>query len=161
MIFFCILFFISFILESLSTNLFKEFMPFFILGVITIISVSKLSKNRIIILLFIVGILYDLSYTNFIFLHGVIYVLLFYFASFILKGKNNFFAMIFTYYLMVFIYSLVMIFYSTIIFNVNIIKLITIIGKSLLVNSIYFILLYITFIGIKCLTKNIKLKRTY
>ena len=161
MIFFCILFFISFILESLSTNLFKEFMPFFILGVITIISISKLSKNRIIILLFIVGILYDLSYTNFIFLHGVIYVLLFYFVSFILKGKNNFFAMIFTYYLMVFIYSLVMIFYSIIIFNVNIIKLITIIGKSLLVNSIYFILLYITFIGIKCLTKNIKLKRTY
>ncbi len=161
MIFFYILFFISFILESLSTNLFKEFMPFFILGVITIISVSKLSKKRIIILLFIVGVLYDLFYTNFIFLHGVIYVLLFYLANFILKEKNNFFIKLLTYYLMVFIYCLIMIFYSIIISNVNIIKLIIIIGKSLLANSIYFIFLYIIFIGIKCLNKNIKVKRTY
>ncbi len=136
-------------------------MPFFILGVITIISVSKLSKKRIIILLFIVGVLYDLFYTNFIFLHGVIYVLLFYLANFILKEKNNFFIMLLTYYLMVFIYCLIMIFYSIIISNVNIIKLIIIIGKSLLANSIYFIFLYITFIGIKCLTKNIKVKRAY
>ncbi len=161
MIFFCILFFISFVLESLSTNLFKEFMPFFILGVITIISVSKLSNKQIVILLFIVGVLYDLFYTNFIFLHGIIYVLLFYFINFILKGKKNFFAMIFTYYLMTLIYCLIMTFYSIITSNVNITKLIMIIGKSLLANSIYFIFLYITFIGIKCLTKNIKVKRTY
>lgn len=158
---FCIMFVISFLLESLSTNLIKEFMPFFILGVITIISVSGLSKKQIIILLFTFGILYDLLYTNFIFLHGFIYVSLFYFINFILRGKKNFFIMIFTYYLTMFIYCLIMLFYSIIISNVKIFELIMIIFKSIFANSIYFILLYITFIGVKCLIKNIKIKSTY
>lgn len=161
MICFCILFLFSFLLESLSSNLIKDFIPFFPLVVIVVMSVLKLDNKKIIPFLFGLGVLYDLFYTNFIFIHGFIYVLLFYLASFILKENKNFFIMFFSYYIMIFTYSLIMLFYSLIISNVNVLLLVKCIAKSLVINSVYFIMVYIIFIGIKCLIKNIKNKRTY
>lgn len=69
--------------------------------------------------------------------------------------------MIFTYYLLIAIYSLIMYLFSFLYVNINVIYLINIIFKSLFINSVFFILMYVIFIGIKCLFRNRNKRQTY
>ena len=69
--------------------------------------------------------------------------------------------MIFLYYVEIVIYSLIMIIYVLSSTNISILNVILQVIKSLLINSIYFTIMYLVFIGIICLIKNRKKKITY
>lgn len=153
--------FFSFLLESIFTNIFKEFIPFFIIGSIAIISRFNLDTNKKYIFIFIVGVLYDLLYTNLLFINGFIFCLILFISNLILNKSNNFLKMIFTYYLEILIYSLIMFIYVVLSTNINLYNLVLQIINSIYINSIYFIITYIIFIGIICLIKNKDKKRAY
>lgn len=155
------LLFISVFLESIIPNLIREFIPFFMIAAIIIISSFKIEDKKVYTTIFIFGVCYDLLYTNLIIFHGFLFILLFYICKIILKNSKNFFFMIFTYYLLIAIYCLIMFLFTMIYSNTNYIYLFIIIFKSLFINSIYFIITYVLFIGINCLIRNRNKKRSY
>ena len=155
------LLFISVFLESIIPNLIREFIPFFMIAAIIMISSFKVKDKKVYTTIFIFGVCYDLLYTNLIIFHGFLFILLFYICKIILKSSKNFFLMIFTYYLLIVIYCLVMFLFTMIYSNVNYVYLLLIIFKSLFINSIYFIITYVLFIGINCLIRNRNKKRSY
>lgn len=161
MIFIMALFLISLLLESLVPNIIREFIPFFIIGAIVISSAFLNNKNKCLLLIFIFGVLYDLFYTDLLVFNGFIFSVLFLLSNLIIKDKKNFFLMIITYYLLMILYSIFMSLFSFIYISINIENLINIIIKSLSINSLYFITIYLLFIGIKCLICNRRKKRTY
>lgn len=156
-----LLFIISFFLELLLPNLIRAFIPFFVIVSILIISTYKIDETKVYISLALFGILYDLIFTNLLILHAFVFVFLYYLSSIILNKSKNFFLMIFTYYLLIAIYSLIMYLFSFLYVNINVIYLINIIFKSLFINSVFFILMYVIFIGIKCLFRNRNKRQTY
>ena len=155
------LFIISLLISSIVPNIIREFVPFFMIAVIIIISSFKIDDKRKYIITFIFGVLYDLFYTNLVVFHGFIFVIILLFSKLIIKASKNFFKMIFTFYLMVFCYSVLMYLFSFLYANLNLLTLINTIIKSLLINSVFFILIYILFIGIKCLISNRRKTLTY
>ena len=155
------LFIISLLISSIVPNIIREFVPFFMIAVIIIISSFKIDDKRKYIITFIFGVLYDLFYTNLVVFHGFIFVIILLFSKLIIKASKNFFKMIFTFYLMVFCYSVLMYLFSFLYTNLNLLTLINTIIKSLLINSVFFILIYILFIGIKCLISNRRKTLTY
>lgn len=156
-----IILFISLFLESVLPNLIREFIPFFMIGTIVIISTFNTDDNKMCMMVFISGILYDLLYTDLIIFHGFIYLGVLLLSKLILKKSNNFFLMIFTYYLLVIIYSIIMYLFTFFISNVDFIKVFSLILKSLFINSLVFIFYYIIFIGTKCLIRNRRKKHSY
>lgn len=156
-----ILFIISLFLESLVPNMIREFIPFFMISSIIIASTCVKDIKDGFILVFIFGVFYDLFYTDLLFFHGFMFMLLFFLSSIIIDNKKNFFLMIFTYYLLIILYNIVMYLFTFLQSNINIISLINIVIKSLLINSLYFIFIYLLFVGIKCLISNRKKKGTY
>ncbi len=155
------LFIISLLISSIVPNIIREFVPFFMIAVIIIISSFKIDDKRKYIITFIFGVLYDLFYTNLVVFHGFIFVIILLFSKLIIKASKNFFKMIFTFYLMVFCYSVLMYLFSFLYTNLNLLTLINTIIKSFLINSVFFILIYILFIGIKCLISNRRKTLTY
>lgn len=156
-----IILFISLFLESVLPNLIREFIPFFMIGTIVIISTFNADDNKMCMMAFVSGILYDLLYTDLIIFHGFIYLGVLLLSKLILKKSNNFFLMIFTYYLLVITYSIVMYLFTFFISNVDFIKVFSLILKSLFINSLVFIFYYIIFIGTKCLIRNRGKKHSY
>ena len=155
------LLFISIFLESIIPNLIREFIPFFMIAAIIIISTFQIEDKKIYTTIFIFGVCYDLLYTDLIIFYGFLFILLFYICKIILKNSKNFFFMIFTYYLLIAIYCLIMFLFTMIYSNANYVYLLLIVFKSLFINSIYFIITYVLFIGINCLIRNRNKKRSY
>ena len=69
---------LSYFLESIVTNIFKNFIPFFTIATIIIVSRINLKEDKKYIFIFIFGIIYDLLYTNLLFIHGFIFMLFYY-----------------------------------------------------------------------------------
>ena len=155
------LFIISFILEIIVPNLIKEFIPFFIISSIVISNVLIKDEKKLFILIFAVGILYDLFCTDLIFFHAFIFTFLSGLTKIIIKDKKNIMIILPAYFLLIIIYCFIMYLFSLVCTNISIIKVINVLYKSLLINFIYFIFIYMIFIGIKCLICNITKKRTY
>ena len=156
-----IILFISLFLESALPNLIREFIPFFMIGTIVIISTFNTNDSKMCIMVFISGVLYDLLYTDLIIFHGFIYLGTLLLSRIILKKSSNFFLMIFTYYSLLIIYSIIMYLFTFFISNVSFIQGFSIIIKSLFINSLVFIFYYVIFIGIKCLIRNRRKKHSY
>lgn len=152
---------LSLLLSSVIPNLLRDFIPFFMISAIVIISVLSIKEKDMYIIIFIFGILYDLLYTDLVIFHGFIFIGILYLSKIILKDSKNFFFIIFNFYLMVILYSILMYLFSFLYTSLNIILLINMVIKSLLINFIFFIIIYVLFIGIKCLISNTKKKNTY
>lgn len=155
-----ILFLISLFLSSIMPNILREFIPFFMIAVIVIVSSFKVEEKNIYITCFLFGVIYDLMYTNLVIFHGFLYVFILFLCKMILKN-NNFFLYVFTYYLMVVIYNITMFVFAVLCTNVNVNYIINMGVKSIFINSIFFVILYLLFIGIRCLFCNRKKRRTY
>lgn len=156
-----IILFISLFLEAIVPNLIREFIPFFMIAALVIISTFKTEEKHTYLMIFLFGVTYDLLYTDLLIFHGFLFVLFFYLINLLLKQRSNFFLMIFSYYLFIFAYSAIMVFFTFLYTNINYLKLLNFVLKSLFINSIYFIFYYLIFIGAKCLIRNRSKKRSY
>ncbi len=156
-----IILFISLFLEAIVPNLIREFIPFFMIAALVIISTFKTEEKHTYIMIFLFGVAYDLLYTDLLIFHGFLFVLFFYLINLLLKQRSNFFLMIFSYYLFIFVYFFIMTFFTFLYTNINYLKLLNFVLKSLFINSIYFIFYYLIFIGVKCLIRNRSKKRSY
>ena len=155
MILFYILLLISFLFDGIIPNIFRDYIPLYIITIIVIFSNLGINK-KILITLFITGIIYDLTYTNFILIHGVIFVVFYYILNKLLKD-NNFLRKILYYYLVCMIYMIIMLMFPALLASNNFIEYITIMTKSIFFNSIYFMFIYVIF----CLFKNKINNNTY
>ena len=147
-------------LEEVIPNIINIPFLFFIIGLIVILSMFKYKDNKMYIILFIIGMLYDLSYTNFIFIHALIYPLIFYILNKKVKFKsNNFLYLLFLYYISILFYSLILYLYSIIITSSINILIFNRIINCMLINTIYFTILYmIYFVTIYLFSNRLKEK---
>lgn len=155
-----ILLVISFILDTIIPNIFKNFIPFCTLSAIIVISFLYEEDKYSYILLFIFGVIYDLFNTDLLFFHGLIFMLIYFFRNRLFKNRNNFFIIMLSYYSSILLYC-VMILIISVNFNIDYFFLIKMVMQSLCINTIYFIIVYLLFLKIKCLFKNTIKKRSY
>lgn len=155
------IFLLSLALEMITPNLLRNFIPFFIIATILISSMLKVDDSWFYLIIFITGVLYDLTCTNAVFLHGFIFCFLGYLASLIVGNKKGFFTALLTYYGMSILYVfLIMIFTFTYVPD-KIVSLASKFSSSLVINSLYFLLFYLLFIGLKGLLCNRNKKSSY
>lgn len=146
----------SILLSSVIPNLIIDFIPFFIIASIIVIGTFNVDKKDIYLITFIFGIIYDLLYTDLVILHAFLFVSILFLSLRIMDGLKNFFLMIALFYLICVLYSLFMYLFSISFSSLNIYIIINLLSKSFLINTLYFMLLYFIFIGIKCLIGNKK-----
>ena len=151
----------SILLSSVIPNLIIDFIPFFTIASIIVIGTFNVDKKDIYLITFIFGIIYDLLYTDLVILHAFLFVSILFLSLRIMDGLKNFFLMIALFYLICVLYSLFMYLFSISFSSLNIYIIINILSKSFLINTLYFILLYVIFIGIKCLIGNKKNHLSY
>ncbi len=151
----------SILLSSVIPNLIIDFIPFFIIASIIVIGTFNVDKKDIYLITFIFGIIYDLLYTDLVILHAFLFVSILFLSLRIMDGLKNFFLMIALFYLICVLYSLFMYLFSISFSSLNIYIIINLLSKSFLINTLYFMLLYFIFIGIKCLIGNKKNHLSY
>ena len=152
-----ILFLISILLEGILSNLLSGFIFFFAIADIVLISNFSFDKNYY-VYIFILGICYDLFYTSFLFLHGFIFIFLYFLIKKIFKENSRYIKQLFIYLLSIVIYILIMIIVTINYNNYDFYMLINMILTSLVFNIIYFSLSYFV---IKKLFWNTKKIKTY
>ncbi|MBQ8234359.1 MAG: rod shape-determining protein MreD [Bacilli bacterium] len=141
-----IIIFISLILDGIISNISSILIPLFtLLSLIIIKPYYKINKNYL-ILSFILGILYDIAYTDLLYINAILFLLTGYFIIFITKRlRDNIFNV-------TIISILTIIYYRTLsyltyiistkdIFNINI--LFKSIYSSIIINILYIIICYI------------------
>lgn len=151
----------SILLSSVIPNLIMNFIPFFMIASIIVIGTFNIDKKDIYLVTFIFGIIYDLLYTDLVILHGFLFVSILFLSLKMMDGLKNFFLMICLFYLICILYSLFMYLFSISFSSLNIYIIINLLSKSFLINTLYFILLYVIFIGVKCLIGNKKNHLSY
>lgn len=151
----------SVLLSSVIPNLIMDFIPFFMIASIIVIGTFDIDKKEIYLISFIFGIIYDLLYTDLVILHAFLFVSILFLSLRIMDGLKNFFLMTFLFYLICVLYSLFMYLFSISFSSLNIYIIINLLGKSFFINTLYFMLLYFIFIGIKCLIGNKKNHLSY
>ncbi len=151
----------SILLSSVIPNLIIDFIPFFTIASIIVIGTFNVDKKDIYLITFIFGIIYDLLYTDLVILHAFLFVSILFLSLRIMDGLKNFFLMIALFYLICVLYSLFMYLFSISFSSLNIYIIINLLGKSFFINTLYFMLLYFIFIGIKCLIGNKKNHLSY
>lgn len=151
----------SILLSSVIPNLIIDFIPFFTIASIIVIGTFNVDKKDIYLITFIFGIIYDLLYTDLVILHAFLFVSILFLSLRIMDGLKNFFLMIALFYLICVLYSLFMYLFSISFSSLNIYIIINLLSKSFLINTLYFMLLYFIFIGIKCLIGNKKNHLSY
>ena len=161
MIISCFIYIVSIITDVILSITLKNFIPLFSLSAL-IISIYLLKDNKnSYILIFIFGIIYDLVNTDFIFLHAFIFISLNYIVRIFLNKNNNFIKALIIYVLSCFIYSLVIILFTFLYNNYNYSMILYKLKNSIILNVIYFTVLYISFIGINNIHCNTIKKTSY
>ncbi len=156
-----ILFIISFFLEGLLPNVLRNITPYFIICIITISPLNVKNDRVLYLTCFISGVIYDLTYTNTLFLHGFIYLFLMLLSKMILGVKGDFIKTFACYILNILIYILIIILFTFFYKSYNIYKIIQMIYDGLIINILYFLLVYLTYFVINCIFKNRLKKRSY
>ena len=155
MIYCIFLIFISIILENLSNiylSSFNYFVPLFtLLSLIFIYPCFKKEKYKYYIFSSMTGFIYDLLFTNFIILHPLIFILIVLLSKKVLNKTNNIFYYLLLYFVIIIIYTL---FIDVITTNNNLLYFYNNIKTILIINTIIYLIYYLSFIGIKCLIKN-------
>lgn len=161
MIISCFIYIVSIITDVILSITLKNFIPLFSLSAL-IISIYLLKDNKdSYILIFIFGIIYDLVNTDFILLHAFIFISLNYIIKIFLNKNNNFIKTLIIYVLSCFIYGLVIILFTFLYNNYNYSMLLYKLKNSIILNVIYFTVLYISFIGINNVYCNTIKKTSY
>ncbi len=161
MIIMILLLIICFLISIIVPNLIVNFSPFFIISALVILSAITKENKKLYIVAFIFGVLYDLMLTDLVFLHGFIFITILYVCKMILKGSSNFFLICACYFINVILYELIMSLFSLFNANLNLFETLNKFKNSFLLNFLFFIVLYVLFIGIKCLISNRKKTYTY
>ena len=146
---------ISILLEGILTNLLSGFIFFFAIADIVLLCNFSPNKNYY-VYIFILGICYDLFYTSFIFLHGFIFIFLYYLNKKMFKEKNEYIKRLFIYLLSTAIYILIMIIVTTNYNNYNFYIIINMFLNSLVFNIIYFSLSNFVIKNMFCNRRKIK-----
>ncbi len=155
-----ILLLISVLLEGIIPNLLRCITPFFVICIILIGGINSKNDNYFYITCFIFGIIYDLLYTNTIFLHGFIYLFLAWLSNLIPK-KSNFIKTFFYYLSFILIYALILFLFTFLYKSYSIINFIHILYDGLFINIIFFLISYLIYFVINCIFKNRFKKRSY
>lgn len=156
-----ILFIISVFLEGLIPNILRGITPFFVIAIIIIASFNIKNKKWFYIICFITGIIYDLIYMNTVFLHGFIYLFLAFLAYKILGKKNYFIKALASYFILVVTYVFIMILFTISFKTYTIYHVIHILYDGIVINILYFLLIYITYYVINRISGNRLKKSTY
>lgn len=154
-------FIISVLLEGILPNVLKNVNLFFIICIIVLGNINKKDDNFFYLICFIFGVIYDLMYTNAVFLHGFIYLFLAWLSNKILGKKKNFINMFFCYFILIITYVITLILFTLPYKSYNISKIIDLLCDGLIINVFYFIFIYLTYIVINCIFKNRLKKRSY
>lgn len=154
-------FIISVLLEGILPNVLKNVNLFFIICIIVMGNINKKDENFFYLICFIFGVIYDLMYTNAVFLHGFIYLFLAWLSNKILGKKKNFINMFFCYFILIIIYVISLVLFTLPYKSYNISKIIHLLCDGLIINVLYFIFVYLTYIVINCIFKNRLKKRSY
>lgn len=158
MVFMIIFFIISVILESLVSNLIVNFIPFFIPCFIVVFASLKINRDYFYKTLIVVGIIYDLMYTNQVILNALLFCFYGFLVSLILKASKNFILCFLSYTVICLINVFVNFIIPVIQNNVTINNIVHKISFSIPINISYFVVAYLLFIGINCLISNRKNK---
>ncbi len=155
-----ILLIISFLLEGILSNLILSFVPCFMISGIVLGSLLVKSNKAYYVITIIFGIIYDLTYSSTFVLNTSIFFLISYVIKMIDNDKN-YFITILKFYLSIIIYGLL-----KSLISIGIIGSFTIQGildllRSTLLNTTYFSLFYLLFIGIKRVINHRKEKSSY
>lgn len=162
MIFIMILLFVlSIILESIVPNLLKGFIPLFVIAIILVSSTFRLKENAFYVVIFLSGLLYDFLYTNTIILNAFIFLFIGYLSKMIVGDKIGFFKLLFFYYLLSCLYFLIMFLFTYLYLPHNLINLLSKYINSIAINTFYFLMLYLLFIGVKQVISNRNKKHSY
>ncbi len=156
-----ILMVISFFLESIIPSLLSNFFPLFIIAIILIGSMFNIDDNKYYLLLFIVGIIYDLTYMNTIVLDGFIFLFIGYLARIITNADAFFIKNLFLYYVLSLTYVLFFYLFTFLYVPQNPLLLFNKILGGVAINTIYFTFMYFIFIGLKKIISNRRKKRSY
>ncbi|MEG2620957.1 MAG: hypothetical protein RSA10_02550, partial [Bacilli bacterium] len=77
------------------------------------------------------------------------------------NNRNNYFKNLIIYYFTIFIYIITMLLYTSVVNHFNISEVSSVLLTSLAINTVYFSLFYLLFIGIKRVFCNTKNKKSY
>ena len=136
---------ISVLLEGIVSNVFKDITPFFVLAVILISSLNMKNNKKYYMLLIIIGVIYDLLYTNSLIIHAYIYVLIGYLISQNDMKKNNIIKLIGNYFLCILIYTLLMIVFTFAYTKYSLNIIINILFNGLIINLVYLLIIYLLY----------------
>lgn len=136
---------ISVLLEGIFSNVFKDITPFFVLAVILISSLNMKNNKKYYMLLIIIGVIYDLLYTNSLIIHAYIYVLIGYLISQNDMKKNNIIKLIGNYFLCILIYTLLMIVFTFAYTKYSLNIIINILFNGLIINLVYLLIIYLLY----------------
>lgn len=141
----CIFLLISVFLEGIFLNIFKDITPFFVLAVILISSLNKDNNKKYYILLLITGIIYDLLYTNALFIHAYIFVLIGYLLNKKEIKSNNVFKLVGNYFFCLIIYTLLMILFTFTYTKYTLNIIFNILFNGIIINLVYLLIIYIIY----------------
>ncbi len=156
-----IMFIISVFLEGLVPNLLREITPFFVIAIIIIGSFNVKDKKIFYITCFITGVIYDLMYFNMIFLHGFIYVFLAFLSYKMLGEKSFFIKSLVSYFILIIAYVLILLLFTFLLKKRTIYEIIHLLYDGVVINILYYSLVYLVFSVINWVFGNRLKKRTY
>lgn len=156
-----ILLLIAVLLEGIIPNLLRCITPFFVISVILLGGINNKTSKTFYLTCFIFGVIYDLLYTNTIFLHGFIYLFFAWISTVGLPKKNNFIKVLGYYLLFVVIYVLLLVLFTFLYKSYSVISIIHILYDGLFINIIFFLFVYLTYFVINCIFKNRLKKHSY
>lgn len=156
-----ILLLISVLLEGIIPNLLRCTTPFFVISVILLGGINNKTSKTFYMSCFVFGVIYDLLYTNTIFLHGFIYLFFAWISSIILPKKTNFIKVFGYYLLFMVIYVLFLVFFTFLYKSYSVISIIHILYDGLIINIFFFLIVYLTYFVINCIFKNRLKKHSY
>ncbi len=156
-----ILFIISVLLEVVVPNVLRNITPFFVICVIAVASANVNNKNAFYLSSFIFGVIYDLTYTNTVFLHGFIYLFLSWLSLTFLAKKGNFIKTFLCYFILIITYLLIVILFTVFYNSYNMYDVVHILYDGLIINVIYFLIVYLTYNVTNYVFKNRFKKSSY
>lgn len=98
---------LSLMLDLIIPNLIKDYVSLFTITIV-IISAFYLKDSRYYLIYFIIGIIYDLLFTNALFIDGIFFLLISLLANVMSTNKKNFIKKMITYYLLIIIYMVLL-----------------------------------------------------
>lgn len=160
MIYYIILLTISFFAEGILSNLMLSFIPCFMIASIILGNILVKQDKFYYVITIIFGLIYDLTYSNTFILNTSIFFLISYVVKMIDNDKNYFIVLL-KFYLGIIIYGFLKLLTSVSVIGHFAFYAVLCLLKSILLNTIYFSILYLLFIGIKRVIVHTKEKKSY